>query len=189
MAVDDRGTVFVADTGRGEVVAYSGATPRVFKPENRDGYRPVAVAVAGDSLFVADISTHQIDTFLVTNGRHMDSFGGVGEDLGKLYYPMGIDVGTNGSLYVSDMMNGRVQVFDRWHQPMFSFGEPGNRYGDMGKPRQLAVAGDGTIVVADAEFAHVHLFDEQGRLLLLVGGPTDEPGGTPLPVGVALAES
>ena len=191
VAVGSDGTVFVADTGRGEVVGFaaSGVVSSVFKPVDRGDFRPVAVAVSGDLLFVADIATHQIDAFLVENGHHTGSFGGVGEDVGKLYYAMGLDVDADGSVYVSDMLNSRVQVFDRSGNPKLSFGQPGNRYGDMGKPRQLAVAPDGTVLVADSEFAHVHLFDEQGRLLILVGGPSDEPGGTPLPIGVAIAET
>jgi DNA-binding beta-propeller fold protein YncE len=87
------------------------------------------------------------------------------------------------------MMNARVQVFDGQGRPVLSMGRPGNRYGDLGKPRHLAVGPDQTIFIADMEFAHVHLFDKEGRLLMLFGGAEDRPGGTPMPVGVAVARS
>ncbi len=62
-----------------------------------------------------------------------------------------------------------------------------NCHGDMGKPRHLAVGPDGVIFIADVEFGHVHLFDYRGRLLTLLGGHEDKPGGTPMPVSVAVA--
>ena len=102
---------------------------------------------------------------------------------------MGIAVSTKGYVFISDMMNARVQVFDPQHNPMLTFGRPGNRYGDMGKPKHLGIGPDGTILIADAEFAHIHLFNTQGQLLMLVGGPEDVPGGTPMPFGVTIAQT
>ncbi len=55
----------------------------------------------------------------------------------------------------------------------------------MGKPRHLAVGPDGTAFVTDVEFRHVHLFNARRQLLMLLGGPDNQPGGTPMPVGVA----
>jgi hypothetical protein len=43
------------------------------------------------------------------------------------------------------------------------------------------------LFITDAEFAHVHLFNRQGQLLMLLGGPKNEPGGTPMPAGIAIA--
>ena len=57
----------------------------------------------------------------------------------------------------------------------------------MGTPKDIAVGPDGISFVADAQFGCVHLFDPEGRVLLVIGGPRDEPGGTPLPNGMAIA--
>ncbi len=115
----------------------------------------------------------------------------MGTEAGAFYYPMGLAATNAGGLLVSDTMNARVQVFDQAldasRSQRLSFGGPGNRFGDMGKPRHLAVGPDGTVFIADAEFAVIHLYNARGQLLMLVGGPTDEPGGTPLPRGVAVA--
>ncbi|MGB2984622.1 MAG: hypothetical protein WBE26_01955 [Phycisphaerae bacterium] len=189
VAVDGEGTLYVADTGRHEVVAYDedGRSVRRFQPPDRNGYRPVAVAVRDERLYVADIEAHRIDVFAISDGAHIDSFGGAGSDLGRFYFPMGVATNTRGDLFVSDMMNARVQVFDPRYNPVLSIGRPGNRHGDIGKPRHLAVAPDGVVFIADVEFAHIHLFNEKGQLLMLLGGPEDSPGGTPMPVGVAVA--
>ena len=191
VAIGRDSTVYVADADRGEVVAFDamGRVLRRFKPPDRETYRPVAVAVTGDSLYVADIEAHVIDVFSASDATHQRRFGGVGSNIGRMYYPMGVEVSHGNRVLVSDMLNSRVQGFDYSGRSTFSFGRPGNRYGDMGKPRHLAVGSDGVIFVADAEFAHVHLYDQEGRLLMLLGGPADQAGATPMPVGVAIAST
>jgi DNA-binding beta-propeller fold protein YncE len=192
VAVDGSGTVYVADTGRGEVVAFDArgrALNLRFRPTNRERYTPVSLALSDSRLYVADIAAHRIDVFSTVDARVVDDFGNVGSQPGEFYYPMGVAVGPSGEILVSDMMNGRVQFLDASHKPILSMGQPGTRYGDMGKPRHLAVGPDGVIFIADVEFGHVHLFNDRGELLMLLGGPEDRPGSTPMPVGVAIAET
>lgn len=192
VAVDDGGRVYVADTGRGEVVEYDGTgryVNRLRRPEE-NGYRPVDVAVLKDSLYIADIGAHRIDIFSTNDGARIGEFGGIGSGAGRFYFPMGVATSCSASdIFVSDTMNSRVQVFDLSFNLLRTFGQPGNRYGNMGKPRHLAVGPDGVVFVADVEFAHVHLFNELGQLLMLLGGPEDKTGGTPMPVGVTVATS
>jgi sugar lactone lactonase YvrE len=189
VAVDGDGNPYVADTGRSEVVAF-GDDGRVrfrLRPPERKTYRPTALAIRGSVLQVTDIASHKVDAFATEDGRHLGSFGEVGSALGQFYFPMGLAADATGRLLLSDMMNGRVQVFDGENHAVLSMGQPGDRYGDMGKPRQLAVGPDGVIFVADPEFGRVHLFDNQGRLLMLLGGDGEQIGSTPMPVGVAVA--
>ncbi len=191
VAVGSDATVYVADTERHEVVAFDpgGRSIGRFAPPGDEPYRPTAVAIDGSKLYVTDIARHRIHVFDCKHGGYVTSMGRVGSALGQVYFPMGVAACPDGGLYVSDMMNARVQHFDAEHRGTRTMGQPGNRYGDMGKPRHLAVGPDEVIFVADAEFAHVHLFDREGRLLMLLGGPDDRPGGTPMPVGVAVAET
>jgi DNA-binding beta-propeller fold protein YncE len=188
VAVGDDGTVYVADTERAGIVAIDSASVRLITPPGVGSYRPVAVAIEGGQLFAADIANHRIDVFSLPDGAHRGSFGGVGNGAGQFYYPMGVAGDGAGRLFVADSFNGRVQVFTAaGNQPTGSFGQPGDRYGDMGKPRHLAVGPDGVVFIADVEFRHVHLFSTEGQLLMLMGGPDLGPGGTPMPVGVAVA--
>lgn len=191
VAIARDGTAYVADTGRGEVVVFdpAGAVLRSLTPPGHESWRPVAVAVHGQSLFVTDIASHRVHVFSTITGQHQGAFGTPGSAPGSLYFPTGVATNAGGEIHVAEMMNARVQTFDAAFNPIAHFGRRGDRYGDMGKPKHLDVAPDGTILVADAEFAHVHLFSRRGELLLLVGGPNDEPGGTPMPLGVAVVDS
>jgi DNA-binding beta-propeller fold protein YncE len=187
VAVSADGSIYVADTDRSAIVVFraDGASLQV-RPD-RETYRPVAVAIHGDTLYVADVAAHVVDVFSTTDAGPVNSLDtGSG---GRLYYPSGAATDQSGRLYVSDTFNARVQVFNADRQPAHSFGQPGNRYGDMGKPRHLDVGPDGVVYIADAEFRHVHLFDNQGRLLMLLGSDDGKVGGTPLPIGAAIAAS
>ena len=192
--VDDfwhQGTIYVADTGRGEVLAFGpgGAQAHRFRPHDRKNFRPVGVAVQESRLYVADIVSHAIEVFDTTSGEHLRSIGAAGSAPGQFYYPTGLAFDNEARLVVADLMNARVQVITTDGESVLSFGRPGDRYGDMGKPKRVAVGPDGVILVADPEFAHVHLFDHQGRLLMLIGGPGNDAGSTPLPAGVAVAQT
>ena len=190
VAVDDGGGLYVADTDRSEVVAFTadGQVRFRLKPPKRTAYRPTAVAVRGGVLYVADIASQKIDEFSTADGQYLRAFGVIGSKPGQFYFPMGLAADSDGRLYLSDMINSRVQVFDEKMKPILSMGQAGDRYGDMGKPRQVAVGPDGVIFVADPEFARVHLFNARGQLLMLLGDEKDRIGGTPMPVGVAVAQ-
>ena len=189
VAVDAAGVCYVADTERAEVVAYDarGGPVGRYAPPGTERFKPTAVAVHGSTLYVADIAAHRIEVFSRADGGHLATVGEVGSGSGHFYFPTGVATDGAGNLFVSDMMNGRVQVFDHTYRFLSSMGQPGSRYGDMAKPRHLAVGPDGVVFIADVGFAHVHLFNMQGQLLMLLGGPEDQPGGTPMPVGVAVA--
>jgi DNA-binding beta-propeller fold protein YncE len=189
VAVGMAGEVYVADSGRGEVVAFdrSGACTRQFQPEGREGYRPVAVAVHDSRIYTADLASHQVDVFSTAHATAVGAFGQVGSESGTFYYPVGLASDAAGNVLVSDMMNARVQVFGSGHVHVRSIGQPGDRYGDLGKPKGVAVGPDGTIFIADADFARVHLFNSQGQLLMLLGQEGSGPGGTPMPSGLATA--
>ncbi len=194
VAVDDRGYIYVADTDRREVICFdnNGTVIVHFKPENRERYKPTAVAVHETTLYVTDAEEHTVDLFYINNGQHIGSIGSRGNNPGKFYFPTGVAIQQRNRLIVSDMLNSRVQVFDTHQttgkQLLLSMGQPGNGYGDMGKPKHVAVGPDGVIFVADSEFGHIHLYNEKGKLLMLLGGPQDKTGNTPLPFGVAIAK-
>jgi DNA-binding beta-propeller fold protein YncE len=189
VAVDDRDMVYVADTGLGAVVAFdaAGTARRRFQPPGRAAYRPSAVAVGGTWLYVSDLATHTIDVFSTTDGSLQTTLGGPGDAAGRFFFPTGLAVTDDARLWVADMLNARVQVFDAEQRPVLTIGRPGDRYGDLGKPKRVALGPDGVVFVADVDFAYVHLFDREGRLLMLLGGPDDRRGGTPMPVGLAVA--
>ena len=82
-------------------------------------------------------------------------FGDEGSQAGQLLAPRGIKVGPNGSIYVADSGNNRIQKFS-------ADGDFVASWGGFTEPWDVAVASDGTIHVADTWNHSVQKLDAEG---------------------------
>jgi 4-amino-4-deoxy-L-arabinose transferase-like glycosyltransferase/sugar lactone lactonase YvrE len=87
------------------------------------------------------------------------SWGSRGQGPGEFEEPRGVAVSLQGTVYVADTGNGRLQVFDETGEFLNEWGE-----GVLGEPFDLAVGRDGRVYVVDAEHDGVFVFSPQGRL-------------------------
>ena len=138
-----------------------------------DWVRPVSVAVNQKSqiLYVADSKGHSIHLFDLKTGSYLGKWGKRGSDAGDFNFPTQVNVDRKGQVYVVDMGNFRVQVFNAEGELLSFFGEPGDRPPAMARPRGVAVDSEGHIYVTDALYAGFQIFDIFGRPYLFVGGP------------------
>jgi predicted membrane-bound mannosyltransferase/DNA-binding beta-propeller fold protein YncE len=158
---------------------------------------PRAVALAPDgSLYVADSMNHRI--------QHIDSdgnpigewgtFGSVdqgGAPGGTFNEPWGVAVGPDGSVYVADTWNHRVQKFTADGDFVTMWGAPPSDataeiafYG----PRSIAVDGQDRVFVSDTGNKRIMVFSSDGELLTQFGTPGAGEGQLDEPVGLALDE-
>lgn len=200
IAVDRRGAVYVADVSARRVVAYDELG--LFLRSYGDGKlldRPtgVAASASGDRVYAIDaggvdsVERHCVVEF-DREGRHVRTIGKRGAGPGEFNLPVDGAVGPDGTLYVLDAGNFRVQAFapdGRW---LRTFGRVGSAPGDFARPRGIAVDPvAGNVYVSDATFCNVQVFDPGGRLLIALGarGSSDDPGRYALPAGVAVDET
>jgi tripartite motif-containing protein 71 len=100
---------------------------------------------------------------------------GQGAGEGQLNSPRGIAIDSSGHIYVADLGNSRISVFNPDGSPDFSFGKKGDeppksKAGEFNEPSGVAVAPDGTIYVADAWNGRIQSFDSKGKPLTEFGG-------------------
>ena len=185
LAIDDEGRLLVADKARGAVLVY-GPDERYLHAWGRPGeVAPVAVAAARDVLYVCDVKDHEIEVWDRRTGGFLRSFGGKGNTPGLLLYPTYVALGPDGSVYVTDTGNFRVQKFSPKGEPLMQFGRHGDAMGQFAWPKGLDLDGHGRLYVADARFANVQIFDgSNGRLFLFFGGPGEDRGNLDLPAGL-----
>jgi DNA-binding beta-propeller fold protein YncE len=71
---------------------------------------PWDVELHNGLLYVSDVARNKVIVYS-TSGQYQGEFGSAGNGPGQFRAPSGLDVGTDGKLYVADSSNFRVQVF------------------------------------------------------------------------------
>jgi uncharacterized protein (TIGR03663 family) len=146
-----------------------------------------------DTIYVADSRNHRI-LHLDMNGNVLHEWGsfadGVGTPIGPGTFnePWGVAVAPDGSVYVTDTWNHRVEKFTSsgkfitaWG--VFGQGEtPDAFYG----PRGLAVDSKGRVYVTDTGNKRIAVFDPSGNFLTDFGSAGFDPGQFDEPVGITI---
>lgn len=107
---------------------------------------------------------------------HAEGSSGAGIEPGQFNHPRGLAVGPDGSVYVTDSDNHRVQVFDGQGRLLRTWGSrcaldsgegcatPGGE-GQFQEPWGIAVGPDGRVYVADTWNHRIQAFDAEGNYL------------------------
>ena len=132
------------------------------RPEDAVLARPVALALDGNEVLVADAQDCAIKVF-AEDGRFVRAFGRKGAGPGEFSFPSGVSA-HGGKIYVADKFNCRVQVLDRE-------GRPKGGFRLEFPPDKIHVLEDGTILVTRNPSGRpvredlLHLFDASGAPL------------------------
>jgi predicted membrane-bound mannosyltransferase/DNA-binding beta-propeller fold protein YncE len=155
---------------------------------------PRSLAFAPDgSLYVADSRNHRI-LHLDTQGRVLDEWGSFADGVslpanpGTFNEPWGVAVGSDGSVYVADTWNHRIQKFNSSGKFITMWGvfgqgdTPESFYG----PRGVAVDAKGRVYVADTGNKRIVVFDSDGHFITQIGSAGMDAGQFDEPVGVTV---
>jgi len=191
--------LFVADVTARRIQVFDGEGRHLATLGRTAGMRrPVGVALSPDDarLYVVDVGgvdtdRHRVWVFDTQSGALLFHFGRRGTGLGEFNLPIHAATGPDGTLYVVDGGNFRVQAFDPDGRPLFAFGAPGRRSGQFSRPKGIATDAEGRVYVVDAAFGNVQIFDPRGRLLMHLGERATRggPGRFMLPSGCAVDEA
>lgn len=169
---------------------------------------PHGIDIAPDgSIYVADSNNHRI-VKLDRSGEFLLAFGTWsgeppnGDFLnpswrppdGTFIEPWDVAAGPDGSVYVADTWNSRVQKFDANGKHLKTWGYFNDTGGDASGaeglfwgPRGIDVGDDGRVYVADTGNKRVQVFDADGAFLFQFGGAGLLDGNLDEPVGIAVS--
>jgi DNA-binding beta-propeller fold protein YncE len=92
-------------------------------------------------------------------GKLLHSFGKTGSNAGEFKAPAGIALDAQDNVYVTEIGNDRVQVFDNEGKFLTQFGQSGSRNGEFGNLHGIIVdKGNGWIYVADTANNRIQVF-------------------------------
>jgi DNA-binding beta-propeller fold protein YncE len=152
---------------------------------------PYDVAVGPDgALYVANAGRYGVVRLAGGTSRYLGL--GPGTAPGCFNFPMGVDAAADGSIFVADTNNGRVQQFDAAGNHVRSFGRLGYLDGEFLRPKSVCCYGAG-VLVADTRNHRVQYVDLRSTRLAsaepvtraMLGGLGDGPTDLKLPRYVA----
>jgi DNA-binding beta-propeller fold protein YncE len=148
--------------------------------------KPMDVAKIGEFIYVSDTKNKRVQVF-DTAGTAITRFGKEGEGKGEFMFPYGIAGDDKGQIYVADLYNGNISIFNKKGKFVDYFKESDEKNKVIEAPGGLRII-DEKLYVTDIEKSQVFVFDMKGELLLTIGKPGEGEGDFRAPNAVTADE-
>lgn len=194
VAIDAEGRLFVSDAELHSVICFSPTGEPVAHFGTSALGRPGGIAIdrQRNRLYVADAKEARVAVFDTVSFKLLGYFGGPAKPAqkedGKFFGPTNVAVDRQGTIYVADTLNCRVQVLDSTGKFVRAFGTQGDRPGEFIRPKGIGVDSEGHVYVADAEFNNFQILTAEGQPLLAVGSLGSASGQFALVAGLYINE-
>ncbi|HUO13551.1 MAG TPA: 6-bladed beta-propeller [Verrucomicrobiae bacterium] len=183
LAIDDSDRLFVSDTKFHRVVVFS-KEHKIEGSITQGGLiDPAGMAIDNENrfLYVADAGLDQVLVYDADNLNLLRTIGTAGKkhtltEEGQFSAPENVALDADNNLYVTDMFNNRVEVFDADGNFIRAWGKAGDRPGYFSRPKGIAIDSDGHVWVADAMQDILQCYTQDGHLLMWMGGHGLFPG-------------
>lgn len=141
-------------------------------------------------LYSVDRDGNRIQAF-DKNGTFLFSFGEMGTGDGQFHVPYGIDIDSEGNVWVADRANDRVQKFDSKGKFILKFGnedaKPSEELGKFDSPRHVVIDKNLEYVyVADSKNNRIQKFDINGTFVDAIGKLGNKTGEFDLPTTIEI---
>ncbi len=193
VATDAEGALYVTDHAGDTVfvLAPDGKFLRKFGKGKLD--RPTGIAIDRRRQLVyvtagaSSASTHHRVEVFSLKGDHLRTIGTRGQQAGQFNFPANLAVSKDGQLYVVDMLNFRLQVFDPDGQLVAMFGASGAGIpGTFDKAKGVAFDAFGNVYVVDSQQGYVQIFNPKHQVLMAFGGRGEELGYMHVPTAITI---
>ena len=173
IAVDHNGDIYVAMNDSIKVFNQQGTVIRTIGTYYKNHWLPITggtgdgqfkspsgIAVQGDVVYVADQGNHRVQK-LTTSGKFLSKFGSCGSEEGQLNGPCGLCVDDSGRIFVSEVKNNRVSVFEP--DGTFAFQMS---HSNLRNPKGIAFDVTANLHVADwYSSGKIHIFSSKGEYI------------------------
>ncbi len=186
MDIDEHSNIYIADTGNRRIQIFN--KKGIFQkkidllPRN---VRPVDVKIMNtpDHLYVSDARNHKI--IHIENDKVKQSWGNYGELLGEFMFPGMLATDQETDLYVVDILNGRIQIFNPQGKMPRQIGKWGILPSNLFRPKGIAINNQSSIYVSDSYTGTIQAFDKHGNYIGILGKTKSDFLKLTTPVGMA----
>jgi streptogramin lyase len=160
--IADKGRVSLLDAGSSTLISYSPDGEEQGRLQLCQCFYPRGMSAALDgNLWVADTGLGRVIK-VTPEGSHVSTLGEKGTGPGQFVEPSGVWQAANGTVYVADVGNARVQSFDAGGKPLaqWPMGQSNARDGS-----RVAATPDGNVLVTEQKVQAIVMYDPQGNEL------------------------
>lgn len=188
----NQGKIYVADTGNHRICELDGEgrclrTITLTGKDPQVPFVPTDIDIEGERVVVVDRGANCIHLCRYPSFEQDKTFGDWGEKGGALNNPYLVAV-RQGSIFLTDMMNGRLVHLTGGGVFLDDLRERGVREGQFIRPKGVAVGSGNRVFVSDSTLGVVQVFDAEFRYRGTIGA-----GGQPRrfqhPAGLAVHEN
>ena len=179
LAALPNGNLLICDTHYGRLLEMN-LDGDVVKTWAQNGYEPgqiihplsAAIDRARNAAYIVTYGdyTDQVVKYGL-DGKYIKRWGTFGSDPGQFQRPSGIAVDSEGSVYVADACNHRIQKFDPDGKLIKMWGEMGVAPGKLRYPYDIACGPGDLIYVVEFNNHRVSVFTKDGSFVRELGGP------------------
>jgi len=182
------GRSFVVDKTQNKLVEFdqTGLAIRAIEIEEA----PLSITVNSENIFVTTESGVLIADL---DGNLLTGYVRRGKEAGSFDRPGGVTVGEDGTLYIADSLNYRVQAIGTDGSPLWQYGTPlpaasaiqsDNPDRKFGLPSNITMDENGLIYVVDGMNHEIVVLDTNGEKIEVIGDMGDADGAFYYPDGI-----
>lgn len=187
---DAKGNVYVADLYNGCISVHDskGKFIRYFAEKNPNENvikGPGSIRVINEKMYVTDIRLNQVLVFDL-QGKKLLAIGKPGAGNGEFSAPNAVTVDKDGTIYVVDTGNQRVQAFDSTGKFLRIINGAASAAGNsvFVNPRGIGIDSRGIIYIVSNLTNYIYGFDKTGKQVFTFGGAGEENDKFSLPNGL-----
>jgi len=162
IAVDTRGTVFVADGMAGRIYGYpdKGGYIEFENPQSTSSIYPIDITLQGSLIYVLDYTGNRILRYDY-RGMYLDVL--ISFDRAGGGHPVSVTSMGDGRIIATDIENHSLIIWSSLGSINLEISEFGKSRASLNSPRKAIVLDDGTIVVVDPQSREMKFFSPAGR--------------------------
>lgn len=159
-------------------------TKSIYGTDDNQFKKPMDVYSDGKLVFVSDTGNYQIQVFDLRTKKFKYKFGSRGTGPGEFEYPYGITSDESGKLYIADMKNNNISIFDKKGN-FIEYFNPKKEDDKIVSPSGIRIFNQ-KVYVPEINTGNIKVFDLSGNTLLAIKIPAESFAATDSPNGIAI---
>jgi tripartite motif-containing protein 71 len=192
ITTDSDGRVYVADTRnrRIQIFSFDGVFEhQIIIPEEENDEPPEPIDIAINEslkrLYIADNNNHRVRVYSNPGYKLLSTWGSEGSGSNQFRYPFLMAAGNNDSLYIVDVLNTRVQVWEQ-EKTVRSIGGFGVDLGQFYRPKGVCVDQNDLVFVSDSVLGVIQTFNPNGNFSAVLGTKKGDVLKWKTPLGITV---